>query len=76
MKKTIHSTYKHYRRNADGTETYLGEVAYSYVADVTPPSRTRVRTMTEAMLEASNLRQAAIRDSFERLVDAAQEGAD
>jgi len=72
-----HGTYRHYRRRADGTLLYLGEVAYAYPSE-SPCARTDAERAEELAWrdEAELERRAADAEAFENLADAAceQEG--
>ena len=66
------SRCKRYRTNPDGSETYLGEFEYEFLAEIAPNHRTRVFTQTERMLAAANAKRRCEELAFEDLVDRAQ----
>lgn len=73
MRKVVRkSSYKLYRITPQGL-VYKGTFPCEYTEEVAPRCRTRVRAMTEQLLERRNAARCAMEDSFEQLVDSAAE---
>jgi len=73
-------TYRHYRRQADGSLKLVGTVAYRHDAEPSPDFDTVLRenlgyTVGKTRREAENARNRDLRDAaaFEALVDGASE---
>ena len=73
-KKTVHSTYKLFRRGE-----FVREVDYTYETEVAPKERTRVMCMSEAMIAAKRAREEAtenILDRFLKILESDQDNFD
>jgi len=70
-----HGTYRHFRRQADGSLVFVGDVDYAYPAESLPEHSDADRAEELARRDADEAEVLGqLREQFENWVDAACEG--